>query len=212
MSPADVALPIGLRRGRVIAILRHHPFADAMQRIDALAAAGLTCVEITLDSPDAARVITAARERHPKLAVGAGTVLDPAALRRAAAAGAAFVLSPHVDVDLITLSTSLRVPFIAGAFSATEALTAARAGAAAVKLFPAMPAGPPYLAALRQPLPGIPFVPTGGVTPDNVGAFFETGAAAVALGSALTALEGAALGAAAAAVVAAAQAAPEWSW
>jgi len=104
------------------------------------------------------------------------------------------------------------VPFIAGALSPTEAVMGVAAGAAAIKLFPAMPAGPEYLSALRQPLPMIPFVPTGGLTPANASSFFAVGAAAVALGSALTALEGTALTTAVAEVMAAADAAPGWSW
>jgi len=212
IAPIGRPLPAPLTQGRVVAILRRQPFDEALRRIDALAAAGLRCVEVTMDSPDAVRVIETARVRHPQLAVGAGTVLTTRALERAAAAGASFVLSPHVDVELIALSASLGVPFIAGALSPTEAVMGVAAGAAAIKLFPAMPAGPEYLAALRQPLPTIPFIPTGGLTPANAGSFFAAGAAAVALGSALTALEGTALTTAVAEVMAAADAAPGWSW
>jgi 2-dehydro-3-deoxyphosphogluconate aldolase / (4S)-4-hydroxy-2-oxoglutarate aldolase len=198
--------------GRVIAILRHLRFEQSVRCIDALISAGIRCVEVTMDSPNSGKVISETRTHYPQVAVGAGSVLDATLLGRALDAGASFVLSPHVDPQLIARAGLQGVPFVAGALSPTEAVVGMAAGAAAIKLFPAMPGGPGYLRSLRQPLPGIPFVPTGGVTPANVQAFFEAGAAAVALGAALTNLEGPALTEAGRVVVAAAEAAPTWSW
>lgn len=182
-------LPAPLTQGRLVAILRDMPFNTAIRRIDALAAAGVRSVEVTMSSPQAVRTIETAISNYPNLSVGAGTILTGNDLQNAASAGAAFLLSPHVNVELIAGAVDLGIPFIPGAFTATECVAGMAAGASAIKLFPAATGGPAHLAALRQPLPRLPFIPTGGVTPDNASDYFAAGAAAVALGSSLTSLE-----------------------
>jgi 2-dehydro-3-deoxyphosphogluconate aldolase/(4S)-4-hydroxy-2-oxoglutarate aldolase len=118
---------------------------------------------------------------------GAGTVLDIPAADEALAAGAQFIVSPHTDVELVREMSSRGVPCIPGAFSATEVLSAWRAGASVVKLFPAGPVGAGYLKDLRGPLADIPLLPTGGVTLDNAATYIDAGAWGLGLGSALVA-------------------------
>lgn len=89
---------------------------------------------------------------------------------------------PHIDPELVAWATGRGVPAIPGAATPTEALLAWRAGAAAVKVFPASVLGPSFVRELRGPLPDVPLLPTGGVTADNAGAFIGAGAIAVGLG------------------------------
>jgi len=139
------------------------------------------------------------------MAFGAGTVMRGSELTRAGDARAGFILSPHVDDDLITHSTPLGTPLLAGASTATECVRAVTPGAAGVKLFPASTGGRGYLAALRQPLGSRSFAPTGGITLETASAFIDAGAPAVTLGGTLTTLDGRDLTEAAQRVVAAAK-------
>ena len=115
--------------------------------------------------------------------VGAGTVLSVSAAQRAIDAGATFLVMPHTDPELVAWAASLGLPSFPGAFSPTEILAAWRAGAAAVKLFPASVAGPAFVREFRGPFPDIPLVPTGGVTAVTAPDFIRAGAIAVGLGS-----------------------------
>jgi 2-dehydro-3-deoxyphosphogluconate aldolase/(4S)-4-hydroxy-2-oxoglutarate aldolase len=94
-------------------------------------------------------------------------------------------VSPHTDPVLAARARQLGVAYLPGAFTPTEIVAAVTAGAAAVKLFPARLGGPRYLRDIREPLPDIPIVPTGGVGAGNVADWFAAGAAAVGVGSTL---------------------------
>lgn len=116
------------------------------------------------------------------LAIGAGTVLTVEAAQRAIDAGATFLVMPHLDTEIVRWAADRGVPALPGAATPTEALAGWRAGAAAIKVFPASVLGPGFVRELRGPLPEIPLVPTGGVTAGNAAAFIGAGAAAVGLG------------------------------
>jgi 2-dehydro-3-deoxyphosphogluconate aldolase / (4S)-4-hydroxy-2-oxoglutarate aldolase len=120
-----------------------------------------------------------------RVLLGAGTVLDIESADQALQAGARFIVSPHTDVALVERLAQRGVPTIPGAFTATEVLTAWRAGATIVKVFPVGSVGPAYIKDLRGPLGNIPLLPTGGVTEDNAAEFVRTGAWGLAVGSAL---------------------------
>jgi 2-dehydro-3-deoxyphosphogluconate aldolase / (4S)-4-hydroxy-2-oxoglutarate aldolase len=183
MTRFDLAV---LRERTAVAILRstgtRHFAATAMT----LAEAGITVMEFALTTPGALRAI---RELRPDLPdtvhLGAGTVLDEATADAAADAGAAFVVTPAVVSDVMTAAARTSTPVLCGAYTATEVLTAHRAGALAVKLFPAGKDGASYCRALLDPLPGVPLVPTGGVNPDNAAVFLAAGATALGLGRGL---------------------------
>jgi 2-dehydro-3-deoxyphosphogluconate aldolase/(4S)-4-hydroxy-2-oxoglutarate aldolase len=114
--------------------------------------------------------------------IGAGTVLDVAAADAVVAAGARFLVMPHVDPELVRWSAERGVPAFPGAMTPTEVLGAWRAGAAAVKVFPAATLGPRYLRELRGPLDEVPLLPTGGIDASNAADFLAAGAVAVAAG------------------------------
>ena len=171
--------------GPVIAIVRGHGPAAVARIADGLLAGGVTTIEVTLDSPEA-HVSIAALAARSSVVAGAGTVLDLAAARRAIDAGAAFLVAPHLDAAVVEAAAARGVAMLPGALTPTEVVAAWAAGAAAVKLFPACPLGPSYLAALRAPLAHVPLVPTGGIDDGNAAAFLAAGATARGVGGWLT--------------------------
>ena len=177
-------LPAAVLEDRVVAIARGLDPARLPGVADALAAAGLRVLEVTLDSPDALGAIE--RLAAAGHVVGAGTVLSLRDAADALAAGAAFLVAPHTDVDVVRWASSRDVPAMPGALTPTEVMTAWNAGAAAVKIFPASVAGPALVRELQGPLGFVPLVPSGGVTAENARALLDAGAVAVGLGSWLT--------------------------
>jgi 2-dehydro-3-deoxyphosphogluconate aldolase/(4S)-4-hydroxy-2-oxoglutarate aldolase len=183
-----VSVPAALEKSRVVAILRRTEARLAVETAEALLKGGISVIEVTLNTPGALEMLRAMRDAVGDRAVlGAGTVLDIPAADTALAAGAQFIVSPHTDTDLVREMAGRGVPCIPGAFSATEVLSAWRAGASVVKLFPAGPVGAGYLKDLRGPLADIPLLPTGGVTLDNAATYIDAGAWGLGLGSALVA-------------------------
>lgn len=170
----------------VVAILR----ASTAQRFgdvsDVLTESGIRAVEFTFTTPDVLDAIKAYAARKPAdVALGAGTVTTADEARAAVDAGASYLVSPALCLDVIDAGNQLGVPVLPGAFTPTEILTAWRAGAAMVKVFPISVGGTAYLHALRGPLPDIPLVPTGGVDLANAGAYLAAGATAIGMGSPL---------------------------
>jgi 2-dehydro-3-deoxyphosphogluconate aldolase / (4S)-4-hydroxy-2-oxoglutarate aldolase len=186
-SPGRAPLPPGLASCPVIAILRRLPAHAVLPLARALLGSGLRVLELTVDSPDALSLISALRDQLPELTVGAGTVLDTTAARRAISAGAGFLVSPHTERELLEFARDSGVPLIPGAATASEAVAAWKGGAAAVKLFPASLLGVPTLDALRDPLPHIRFIAVGGIDATNAADFIAHGCAAVGVGSWLVA-------------------------
>ncbi|MDX1968479.1 MAG: bifunctional 4-hydroxy-2-oxoglutarate aldolase/2-dehydro-3-deoxy-phosphogluconate aldolase [Planctomycetaceae bacterium] len=170
----------------IVAILRA-PSAEQLGSVArALHAGGIDVIEVTFTTPNAAAVIQEVqRDLGDKVLLGAGTILDPETARTAILAGAEFLVSPAVNVDVIRLAHRYDKLMLPGAYTPTEVITAWEAGADVIKLFPAEIGGAPYLKALRGPLPQVRFLPTGGVNLQTLPAFFEAGACAVGLGSQL---------------------------
>lgn len=177
----------------VVVIIRAGSPSQAVDMVRAVHDGGGRTIEISLSTPDALDVIAAVR-RASGLGVGAGTVRTPAECSAAIAAGARFVITPVVDLAVIAMCRDAEIDVIAGAASPTEVWQAHQAGATAVKVFPAAQlAGPAYVAALTAPLPEVSLVPTGGVGIADIAAYRHAGAAAVALGGAITGPSGAAV-------------------
>ena len=168
----------------VIAIVRQGSASAAQEHAARLLAAGLTVVEVSLTTPGALEVVADLTGRGDAV-VGVGTVLDAESAVAAARAGASFVVTPAFDPGTIRAAHRHGLAAIVGAGTATEVLSAMEHGADAVKLFPASGSSPAVLAALLEPLPHAPLVPTGGVRLDEVGAWLGAGAVAVALGASL---------------------------
>ena len=171
----------------VIAVVRAPEAARLRAVAHALAAGGVGAVEITLTTPGAIAMIAdlARDDELGGCVVGAGTVLDEAAVRAVIDAGARFVVSPTLDQAVIRACRERAVPCMPGAFTPTEILEASRAGASLVKLFPAASLGPSFIRDVLAPLPFLRLVPSGGVTLENAAEWIRAGAAAVSVGGAL---------------------------
>lgn len=172
-----------LARGAV-AVLRLPSEDWGREAVQAVASGGVTAIEVTLTTPGALRLIEQL-SANEQLLVGAGSVLSAEAAREAIDAGARYVVSPVFDPDVLATAHTYDVPALPGAFTPTEMLQAYKAGADLVKVFPADSFGPTYFKGVLAPMPFLELMPTGGVTPDNVGQWLDAGAVAVGLGSAL---------------------------
>lgn len=147
--------------------------------------AGLEVVEVTFTLPSAGRAIERLRRDHPGALVGAGSVRRLTELEDAAAAGAQFLVAPGLNPELIDAAARRGLPMLPGVFTATEVDLGLRLGAELLKLFPAEPSGPGYVASMLQPFPDANLVPTGGISAGNATAYLNAGAVAVAMGSSL---------------------------
>ena len=163
--------------------------ADTAERVaHAAVEGGFRALEITLSIPGAVGVITmlAAAYASEGVAVGAGTVLDGHAAYECIRAGASFLVSPQLNPEMIRVANRYQVATISGAFTPTELLESAEAGADILKLFPTDGVGIPYTKSVLAPLAHLPVMPAGGVTTHNVSDWFAAGVVAVGVGSAVT--------------------------
>lgn len=139
-----------------------------------------------MDTPDVLELISQAYARVGDVAtIGAGTVLLEEQVLQAAGAGASFCVSPNVDPHVTAAAHVAGILPVPGAFTATEIALAIRSESRLIKLYPAVPPGPSYLAALRGPFPNVAFAPTGGLDFDDIPSFVQAGAAVIGLGSSL---------------------------
>ena len=178
------ALPELVERQRAFAVIRTDTAQQALAAARACLAGGLRLLEITLTVPGALEVVESLAT-EPGAAVGVGSVVDPAQVGPAARAGARFVVSPHFDAEVLAEAKGRGLYTSMGGVTATEAVACHRAGVDATKLFPATVFGPAYLKALREPLPLLRNMPTGGVDEANLSAWLDAGAVAVGLGGSL---------------------------
>lgn len=169
----------------VIPVVRAESSDIAMRAIDAIKEGGVSVLEITMTVPGAIRVIEeVARRFGDDVVVGAGTVLDSETARACILAGAQFIVSPSLDLDTISFCRSYSITVMPGAMTPSEVVTAWKAGADFVKVFPANAVGgASYIKALKAPLPQVELVPTGGVTLETAAGFIKAGAAALGVGS-----------------------------
>jgi 2-dehydro-3-deoxyphosphogluconate aldolase / (4S)-4-hydroxy-2-oxoglutarate aldolase len=171
----------------LIPVIRVASAAEAIDVADAIKEGGVTLIEITMSVPGAIDAIKELTKKYKDdIIMGAGTILDPETGRAALLAGAQFLVTPTLNLDLIQLAHRYSAVIVPGAATPTEILTAWNAGADMVKVFPAgQLGGPEYIKALRGPLPQILYVPTGGVNLQNAGAFIKAGATALGVGGEL---------------------------
>jgi 2-dehydro-3-deoxyphosphogluconate aldolase/(4S)-4-hydroxy-2-oxoglutarate aldolase len=174
-----------IRQIGIIPVVRATSADEALAAVEAIRAGGISVLEITMTVPGAVKIIKALTAKLGDDAlIGAGTVLDSDTARECIDAGASFIVSPALDVPTIETCGALDVPIFPGALTPTEVLTAWRAGADAVKIFPANAVGgATYLKSLKAPLPQIELIPTGGVSVENIGEFIRAGALAVGVGA-----------------------------
>jgi 2-dehydro-3-deoxyphosphogluconate aldolase/(4S)-4-hydroxy-2-oxoglutarate aldolase len=145
--------------------------------------AGLKFLEITLNTDHALRLIESSVKKYEgSLCIGAGTVRTLEQAEQAVTFGAQFLVSPALNEDVASYCRNQVVPYFPGALTPSEIEKAWRAGATMVKVFPASQWGPQYFREIKGPFEDIPLMAVGGVTTDNIPAYFSSGASAVAVG------------------------------
>src|ERR1700730_535022 len=184
MSEAEVnakIMEIGILPG-----VRTSSAAEARFAAEAIAKAGIPIVEITMTVPGAIDVISHLVHNLPEVIVGAGTVLDIETAQRCLKAGAKFLTSPGLDLEIVQFARKENVLMMAGALTPTEVIMAWRAGSDFVKIFPcAQVGGDSYIKALKGPFPQVPLIAAGGVNQQTATAFVLAGAAALGIGGEL---------------------------
>jgi 2-dehydro-3-deoxyphosphogluconate aldolase / (4S)-4-hydroxy-2-oxoglutarate aldolase len=175
-----------IRETGVIAIIRSKGSDQLIEAAQAIQAGGVKAIEVTMTTPGALDVISAAcKQWGGEVLFGAGTVLNAETARTAILAGADFIVAPTLNLDVIELCNRFAVPVIPGCFTPTEMLTAWEAGADFVKFFPAEAGGPAMVKAILAPLPQLPIVAVGGVDLSSAADFIRSGAVALGVGSSL---------------------------
>ena len=170
----------------VIAIMRAKSSDQLIQAVDAIKAGGVRVIEVTMTTPGAMQVIEEATRRYGQdVLFGAGTVLDAETARAAILAGAAYIVAPTLNLEMIALCNRYGIPVVPGCYTPSEMLSAWEAGADLVKLFPASIGGPSLIKAILAPLPQLKIVPVGGVDLNTAAEFIKMGAFALGVGSSL---------------------------
>lgn len=173
-----------MREIGLVPVLRADSEAQALALAEAIAAGGVTVLEVTMTVPGAVRVMARLTRERPELLIGAGTVLDPETARMCMMEGAQFIVSPALNVRTVELCNRYSVPVLPGALTPTEVVTAWQAGADVIKVFPASAmGGAKYLASLKAPLPHVELIPTGGISHATARDFLAAGAFALGVGA-----------------------------
>ncbi|SHJ11318.1 bifunctional 4-hydroxy-2-oxoglutarate aldolase/2-dehydro-3-deoxy-phosphogluconate aldolase [Pseudozobellia thermophila] len=169
----------------VVGILRGYDLKTALFIAETYLKADFFTLEITMNSPNAAKIISSLRKNFPELNVGAGTVCDLTDLKSSLDAGSQFTVTPIINEEVILECASKKIPIFPGAYTPTEIYRAWNLGATAVKVFPATQLGPQFIKDVLAPLNKIKLLPTGGVDGHNLRHFFDAGAIGVGMGSSL---------------------------
>ncbi|WP_442601409.1 bifunctional 4-hydroxy-2-oxoglutarate aldolase/2-dehydro-3-deoxy-phosphogluconate aldolase [Paenibacillus sp. KN14-4R] len=175
-----------LEQSRAIAIVRGIEQQHISAVAGALFAGGISVMEVTLNTPGAADMITELQANYAdKMFIGAGTVLDIADAKLALDAGASFFVTPNTDEEVIRFAVEHNIPIYPGAMTPTEVVKAWKAGATAVKLFPTGSLGLTYFKDVQGPLSHIPMLAVGGVKTDNIADYFAAGCYGFGVGGSL---------------------------
>jgi 2-dehydro-3-deoxyphosphogluconate aldolase/(4S)-4-hydroxy-2-oxoglutarate aldolase len=168
----------------IIPGIRVSEAADALMAAEAVASGGIPIVEVTMTVPDAFFVMSALKKARPEMIVGAGTVLDVETAVRCLDAGAMFLTSPGLDLEIVDFALRRDTFVFPGAMTPSDVMAALKAGVKFVKIFPCMQlGGPAYIKALKAPFPHVPLIASGGVDQGNVADFILAGATAVGIGA-----------------------------
>ncbi|AYF53370.1 bifunctional 4-hydroxy-2-oxoglutarate aldolase/2-dehydro-3-deoxy-phosphogluconate aldolase [Clostridium botulinum C] len=172
----------------VVAVIRANSKKEAIKISESCIEGGIPAIEVTFTVKDADKVIRELKDKFPsnKLIVGAGTVLDSETARVAILNGAEYIVSPSFDLETAKLCNRYQIPYMAGCMTITEIIRAMEAGVDIVKLFPGSAYGPSIIKAIKDPIPQVSIMPTGGVSLDNVKEWIKNGCVAVGVGGSLT--------------------------
>jgi 2-dehydro-3-deoxyphosphogluconate aldolase/(4S)-4-hydroxy-2-oxoglutarate aldolase len=168
----------------IVPAVRAANAGDALFAAEAVSRGGLPIVELTMTVPGATELIAHLIKKHPHMVVGAGTVLDLETARACLDAGAKFISSPGLDLEIVEFTVKAGVIAMPGALTPSEIMAAVKAGADFVKIFPcSQVGGVDYLRALKAPFPHVSFIAAGGVNQQTAGKYLAAGATAVGIGT-----------------------------
>lgn len=168
----------------LLAVIRGPSEEKTLKAVESLVKGGVKGIEITYSTPNASSVVnTLAKEFGEEILLGMGTVTEPDQVKQAADNGAQFIVSPVFEPALVEDFLESGLLSMVGCFTPSEVFKAYKMGADIIKIFPGRLAGPAYIKDLRGPFPDISFIPTGGVSKENVGEWFKAGVIAVGAGS-----------------------------
>ncbi|WP_110954036.1 bifunctional 2-keto-4-hydroxyglutarate aldolase/2-keto-3-deoxy-6-phosphogluconate aldolase [Massilibacillus massiliensis] len=174
----------------VVAVIRGEDADEGVKISEACIAGGVTAIEVAFTTPgahDAIKTLVDRYKDNENVIIGAGTVLDPETARIAILNGAAFVVSPSINLATIKLCNRYRVPCMPGTTTIEGVLTAMESGADIIKIFPGEIVGTKLIKAIKGPVPQAQMMPTGGVTVENLHEWLNAGCVAVGAGGSLTA-------------------------
>lgn len=179
-----------IREIGIIPAIRVSSPDDAHFAAEAVAAGGIPIVEMTMTVPRAVDLISHLVRRHPKMVVGAGTVLDTDTARRCVDAGAHFLTAPGFDLEIMQFAAKEKVAVLPGAMTPTEVIVAWKAGCDFVKVYPCSSVtGKSHIKAIHTALPQIPLIAAGGVTQQTAADYIVAGAAVIGVGADLVPTE-----------------------
>jgi 2-dehydro-3-deoxyphosphogluconate aldolase/(4S)-4-hydroxy-2-oxoglutarate aldolase len=167
----------------IIPAIRVSSAADALFAAEAVLTSGIPIVEVTMTVPGAIEVISELARSNSELVVGAGTLFDVETASRCLDAGAMFMTSPGLNIDIVEFGLRNKTVVFPGAMTPSEIMAAWKAGADFVKVFPcSVLGGPAYIKALKRPFPHVPLIASGGVNQQTAAAFIDAGAVALGIG------------------------------
>ncbi len=170
----------------IVAVIRMNDQNRVKNVIEAISVSGIKCIEITMTVPNAVEIIAELNLTiSSDIIIGAGTVTNSATAKAVIKAGAKFVVSPILNLDILSICKEEDVACIPGCYTPTEIFAGWNAGADLIKIFPARNLGPGYIKDIAGPFPYIKMIPTGGVSIENAGDWISAGAVAVGIGSEL---------------------------
>ncbi len=176
-----------LERNGIVAVIRAESNEQALKIVDFAYQGGIRAIEITMTVPGAIDVIKDISSKFStELLIGAGTILDSETARLAILAGAEFIVSPHLDIEIIKTTNRYQKVIIPGAMTVREVILSMEHGADVVKIFPSGLFGPEIIKAIKGPLPQAPLMPTGGINLKNLQEWVKAGVFCVGVGSSLT--------------------------
>jgi len=187
--PQDV-LPRMEKAGIIPIVVIEDP-SKAVQLGRTVLDAGLDLIEITMRTPRAMEAIRALSKELPEMLVGAGTIFSVPVAKEALSAGAGFIVSPHLDEEIVTYCARKRIVCVPGAFTPSEVQRAIKAATIGrrprstkdlplvIKVFPASSGGPGHITAMKAVFPDVRFLPLGGVNAGNLAEYLKAGAWAV---------------------------------
>lgn len=174
----------------IFAVVRGKDEEDGRQICEAAVKGGIKNLEVTFSTPNAAQVIKDLSETYAdddSVVVGAGTVMSVDLAKEAYEAGAKFLVSPHLDLDIADYANEVGVHYMPGCATVTEIVQAMKMGCEVIKVFPGGQLGPSFIKNVHGPIPEVNLMPSGGVSLDNINEWRQNGAVSVGVGSALSA-------------------------